>query len=579
MYSSTRRLFFVIGLLALAAAYVPSAAHAAPPPPPPAATFQVLEAGAGRLVATTGCGVFEQPAGEAEWTKIPGLDQRASDIVAMGNGLLAIAGVSDAQGNYVPALFRRESGGSWQRLAEAPANPANLAANLSGSRVYLRTGFGPSQLWRSEDGGRTWRQIYQTQGQDVILDVAAAGAFSGGQDMVVAVTRGGQDTPQRVVVSLDSGATWRTVPGETINVNDARLFVSYESDTVYVASSGRDGMRLVRVRDRSERLETVTLPEGWNGLPYPLNALAAFRSSIVLAINVATNQSTAIGTQQGSSRNYSSFDQGIGGISDLAYQRLANQGEPVPLLLAATDNGIYQRFADAPGWARLQAQPVGCAVTAPPPPAGDPFAPVPRQPNTNERLYFAETQHTLSHEFKRFWEQHGGLPIFGYPRSEEFPEPNADLNRVFTTQYLERERFEFHPENNPPYRVLLGRLGNELLKRQRRDWRAEDDLSNPLPGTTCRRFEVGGEQRQICGSFLQYWQTRGLNMDGREGTSYEESLALFGLPLTGVRMEKNNAGDTVLTQWFERARFEWHPNNPEPYKVLLGLLGNEITAR
>jgi len=25
-------------------------------------------------------------------------------------------------------------------------------------------------------------------------------------------------------------------------------------------------------------------------------------------------------------------------------------------------------------------------------------------------------------------------------------------------------------------------------------------------------------------------------------------------------------------QWFERARFEYHPNNPNPYKVLLGRL-------
>lgn len=68
-------------------------------------------------------------------------------------------------------------------------------------------------------------------------------------------------------------------------------------------------------------------------------------------------------------------------------------------------------------------------------------------------------------------------------------------------------------------------------------------------------------------------------MDGRQGTSYEESVALCGLPLTRVRTETNNAGDTVLTPWYEHARFEWHPNNPEPYKVLLGLLGNEITAR
>ncbi|MCC6625984.1 MAG: hypothetical protein IT340_01155 [Chloroflexi bacterium] len=29
-------------------------------------------------------------------------------------------------------------------------------------------------------------------------------------------------------------------------------------------------------------------------------------------------------------------------------------------------------------------------------------------------------------------------------------------------------------------------------------------------------------------------------------------------------------------QWFERARFEWHPNNPESHRVLLGLLGTEV---
>lgn len=29
-------------------------------------------------------------------------------------------------------------------------------------------------------------------------------------------------------------------------------------------------------------------------------------------------------------------------------------------------------------------------------------------------------------------------------------------------------------------------------------------------------------------------------------------------------------------QWFERARFELHPENPAPYQVLLGLLGNEV---
>ena len=43
-------------------------------------------------------------------------------------------------------------------------------------------------------------------------------------------------------------------------------------------------------------------------------------------------------------------------------------------------------------------------------------------------------------------------------------------------------------------------------------------------------------------------------------------------------METNSSGDTVLTQWFERAGFEWHPGQPEQYRVLLGLLGNEVRS-
>src|SRR5690606_9991895 len=36
--------------------------------------------------------------------------------------------------------------------------------------------------------------------------------------------------------------------------------------------------------------------------------------------------------------------------------------------------------------------------------------------------------------------------------------------------------------------------------------------------------------------------------------------------------------DTVLTQWFERARFEFHPDNEAEHQVLLGRLGVEILS-
>ena len=74
--------------------------------------------------------------------------------------------------------------------------------------------------------------------------------------------------------------------------------------------------------------------------------------------------------------------------------------------------------------------------------------------------------------------------------------------------------------------------------------------------------------------FWAYWSSHGLDFDGRRGISAPESLALFGLPLSEPAMETNAAGDTVLTQWFERARFEDHGAKG----VLLGLLGSEVSA-
>ncbi len=77
--------------------------------------------------------------------------------------------------------------------------------------------------------------------------------------------------------------------------------------------------------------------------------------------------------------------------------------------------------------------------------------------------YFPETRHSLCPPFLAYWKQHGGLPVFGFPISEPMDEQSADDGQVYTVQYFERNRFEHHPENTPPYDVLLGRLGAELM--------------------------------------------------------------------------------------------------------------------
>lgn len=82
--------------------------------------------------------------------------------------------------------------------------------------------------------------------------------------------------------------------------------------------------------------------------------------------------------------------------------------------------------------------------------------------------YFPETGHYVGHGFWEYWRDNGGLMIFGYPLTDEIEEPDPKApggKRV--VQYFERAVFEWHPENDPPYRVLLRRLGAEALARSR----------------------------------------------------------------------------------------------------------------
>lgn len=184
---------------------------------------------------------------------------------------------------------------------------------------------------------------------------------------------------------------------------------------------------------------------------------------------------------------------------------------------------------------------------------------------------FPETGQCLSGRFLSYWQQNGGLPVFGYPLTPERVENNM------TVQYFERQRFELHPENAAPYDVLLGLLGNELLQRQGVDWwtlpKAPTDEGAQAG---CQWFEPTGHR--ICGPFLDYYTSHGLKLDSNAAISPNESLALFGYPISEP-YDTVIEGKTYQAQWFERARFEWHPENPAGNQVLLGRVGAEILGQ
>ena len=204
-------------------------------------------------------------------------------------------------------------------------------------------------------------------------------------------------------------------------------------------------------------------------------------------------------------------------------------------------------------------------------------------------LCFAETGFCISGQIRSYWERNGGLPVFGFPTSEL---RSMDIEgKPFMAQNFERNRLELHPENKAPYDVLIGRVGAlNLTALEQAGTYDPADLATDDYDTKAfadgRLYKNDPDAKWfpqtkffVTISFLRYWKTHGLQLDGNKSISEAESLALFGLPLTPGFFVPDGNGDYYRVQIFERARFEYHAENPEPYTVLLGLLGNEFLPK
>lgn len=192
-------------------------------------------------------------------------------------------------------------------------------------------------------------------------------------------------------------------------------------------------------------------------------------------------------------------------------------------------------------------------------------AALPAPSRAAEELYFPETGLTLSdeHGFLSYWRAHGGLAQFGLPRTAEIREVNPANGRIYTVQWFERNRFEWHPEyGGTPSEVLLGLLGSQAIIGREAEGPFVRVPDPRLAGQTYFA-ETGHTLRN---SFKAYWEAHG-------------GLPLYGYPLSEEFTERDPITKAeYLVQYFERNRFEWHPDNQEPYKVLLGLLGNRIVG-
>ncbi len=176
-------------------------------------------------------------------------------------------------------------------------------------------------------------------------------------------------------------------------------------------------------------------------------------------------------------------------------------------------------------------------------------------------------------EWSKQGSDHNSVYVNGLPITPSRSEISAEDGKSYDTQWFERAKYEAHPENKAPYDVLFGRLGSAKVEGRgsidptTKKVRNQADV--PFVGID-KPSDVGATKlwfpetrHTISGKVLEYWNKYG-------------GLQQFGFPISEQFAEVSAAdGKTYTVQYFERNRFELHPEKAAPYEVELGLLGVE----
>jgi phospholipase C len=255
-----------------------------------------------------------------------------------------------------------------------------------------------------------------------------------------------------------------------------------------------------------------------------------------------------------------SFDAYLKFIEDdfLASQRLdpTTDGRPDPRPDVRENVPVLGDLANDFDFSQTPRPPVLLApVPGNPSPTPASTPPSPTLPGSGS-ITFPQTGKSVSGIFLDYWNAHGGLMQQGYPISNPMTEVSDLDGKAYTVQYFERGVFEYHPENQPPYNVLLSQLGTFRYKEK-----YPDGASSQQPDESAGSALFPQTGQRLGGAFLQYWNQHG-------------GLAQFGYPISNDFTEVSPLnGKPYTVQYFERAVMEYHPENQPPYNVLLSQLG------
>ena len=199
------------------------------------------------------------------------------------------------------------------------------------------------------------------------------------------------------------------------------------------------------------------------------------------------------------------------------------------------------------------------------------------------RVYFSQTGQYLGLGFLNYWLDNGSVTTFGYPITGEIQQNQSGTSTPITVQYFERAVFEYNAGAPDGQQVQVRRLGADLAAQASAKWdagqiKARDvaislgfplpDESNPFAPVPAVEDDFSlvyfaATQHTLSNGFYDFWGMHG-------------GVSVFGYPIS---QEFRDPATGFTVQYFERAIFEWHPNDPNGQTVQLRLLGTDAAKR
>ena len=167
--------------------------------------------------------------------------------------------------------------------------------------------------------------------------------------------------------------------------------------------------------------------------------------------------------------------------------------------------------------------------------------------NSEGRQYFPKTGHWVTDPFlEKYLSVPNPAELFGDPITDAF----QDELYGFTVQYFEKVRFEYRPEAIPDLQIRISPLGSYIYQPGK-------PLSVTFNRSACEFYPNVSPGYYICFDFLGFFKENG-------------GVSQFGYPISNFETQ-----DGWIVQYFQNARFEWHPQNQDGQWVTVSDLGSQ----